>query len=92
MGLFNRDWEANTMRWRILRCVGQAVICGLLMICVVAAGGQEKKAKQANDDGEARIFIGQGPATLDGTALRWPWAACPVPAILIVLPWVSSTC
>src|SRR6478609_5331823 len=59
MGLFNRDWEANTMRWQILRCVGQAVICGLLMICVAAAGGQEKKAKQANDDGEARIFIGQ---------------------------------
>jgi Tol biopolymer transport system component len=59
MGLFNRDWEAKTMRWRILRCVEQAVICGLLMICVAAAGGQEKKAKQANDDGEARIFIGQ---------------------------------
>jgi Tol biopolymer transport system component len=53
------------MVWNSLRCAGQAVVC-LLVVCVAAVGAQEKKAKQANDDAEPLIFIGEP----DGSGMK----------------------
>src|SRR5690348_11438023 len=53
------------MRWRILRSIGRMILGGLVLIGVAAVDAQDK-AKQADDDADHRIFIGQA----DGSGMK----------------------
>lgn len=52
--------------WHIVQHVRQAVVYGLLVSCAAAVSAQEKKAKQASDDGEPLLFIGEP----DGSGMK----------------------